>query len=201
MPDEAGKASAPSFSLLWGLLLRLVGGLSTDDQPTPPPPHLSREGGEEERRAEDGGEGGGRGERGDLSGRRGGVGGAVEGGLALQGGRSVGRRGCARGPPVVGRDVLLGVRCRGSAVGGPREVIRGTLAAIREGTTEVREVIRGAGWVYGGGTPRRGLCPGLVQGGSSMLENIEDMPYHALCPVILCPCPQAHRMSYPHLFS
>ena len=107
---KQARGSAPSFSLLWGLLLWLVGGLSTGDQPTPPPPHLSREGGEEERRAEDGGDDGGRGERGDLSGRRRGVGGAVEGGLALQGVGSVGCRGCARGPPVVGRRVLLGVR-------------------------------------------------------------------------------------------
>jgi hypothetical protein len=89
---KQARGSAPSFSLLWGLLLRLVGGLSTGDQPTPPPPHLSREGGEEERRAEDGGDDGGRGERGDLSGRRRGVGGAVEGGLALQGVGSVGCR-------------------------------------------------------------------------------------------------------------
>lgn len=29
-------------------------------------------------------------------------------------------------------------------------MIRGTLAAIREGATEAREVIREAGWVYGG---------------------------------------------------
>jgi hypothetical protein len=91
--------------------------------------------------------------------------------------------------------------CSGSAIGDPREVIRGTLAAIHGGATfGLRHDSRGRVGIWRG-TPRRGLDSGLVQGGSSTPENIEDMPYHALCPAILYPCPQAHPVSYPYPFS
>jgi hypothetical protein len=91
--------------------------------------------------------------------------------------------------------------CSGSAVGGPREVIRGTLAAIREGATfGLRFDSRGRVGMWRG-TPRRGLDSGLVQGGRSTPENIEDMPYHVPCPAVLGPSPQAHRVNYPYPFS
>jgi hypothetical protein len=135
----------PLLSPLWSLLLQLEGGLSTGDLPTPPPLAFFGGGGEEAVEVEDGGEDGGRGGRGDLSGRRGGVGGAVEWGVATQGGGFVGCRGCARGPPMVGRRVLLGVRWPCSTWNR-----RGTLAAIRDTSPSACGTIRGAGWVYGG---------------------------------------------------
>jgi hypothetical protein len=89
------------------------------------------------------------------------------------------------------------VCCSGSAVGSPREVIRGTLAAIREGAAfGLRFDSRGRVGIWRG-TPRRGLDSGLVQGGSSTPENIEDMPYHVPRSMYYLPSPMAHRVSYP----
>ena len=89
------------------------------------------------------------------------------------------------------------VCCSGFVERVPRGTRRGTLAAVREGATfGLRHDSRGRVGIWRG-TPRRGLDSGLVQGGRSTPENIEDMPYHALCPAVLGPSPMAHPVSYP----
>lgn len=100
------------------------------------------------------------------------------------------------GPRVVGRRVLLGVRCRGSAWNTTRDAG----GYSRHFALGLRHDSRGRVGVWRG-TPRRGLCSGLVQGGRSTPENIEDMPYHVPCPAVLGPSTMAHPVSYLYPFS